>query len=223
VGLSIDHVRAQRHSWSNPLIPILRYGISNAPGNIEGIDADRTKRSRPRPAPKAWKGGLAEDLPPERVHSHPRQSDCFVDFTSDSLRWVISAHTLFGSNPRRLAIRNFLIIKGNRMSRYIRMRTSSLYTTTGFRYVAKEFTHLRKKKRNKSPSAQTAPDDRGPNLLRCQKKKPSPPPPPPPETPTLPPPFPLPIASGHREHNDCSLTSLYGSACRDRNAICNFP
>jgi phosphatidylserine/phosphatidylglycerophosphate/cardiolipin synthase-like enzyme len=140
-----------------PNDPILRYGISNAPGNIKGYDADKTRAfTTPALLPKGLEGWLSEDYRGQKGSIHIHAKVIVVDFTTDSPVVISGSHNFSGPASSGND-ENYLIIRGNRdVADYFGCELLRIYDHYRFRYVAKS---IYKSKFSKAHGPKLAPDD----------------------------------------------------------------
>lgn len=122
-----------------PNDPILRYGISNAPGNIKGYDADKSRAfSTPALLPKGLEGWLDEDFRKQKGNIHIHAKVIVVDFTTDSPTVISGSHN-FSEPASNGNDENYLIIRGNRdVADYYGCELLRIYDHYRFRFVAKK-------------------------------------------------------------------------------------
>jgi len=137
--------------------PILRYGISNAPGNIKGYEADKTRAfTTPALLPKGIEGWLAEDYRGQKGSIHIHAKVIVIDFTTDSPVVISGSHNFSGPASSGND-ENYLIIRGNRdVADYFGCELLRIYDHYRFRFVAKD---VYKSKKAKAKGPRLAPDD----------------------------------------------------------------
>ena len=140
-----------------PNDPILRYGISNAPGNIKGYDADKTRAfTTPALLPKGLEDWLSEDYRNQKGPIHIHAKVIVVDFTTDSPVVISGSHN-FSDPASNGNDENYLIIKGNRdVADYFGCELLRIYDHYRFRSVAKD---IYKSKKSKAKGPKLTPDD----------------------------------------------------------------
>jgi phosphatidylserine/phosphatidylglycerophosphate/cardiolipin synthase-like enzyme len=122
-----------------PNDPILRYGISNAPGNIKGYDADKTRAfTTPALLPNGLEGWLNEDFRKQKGSIHIHAKVIVVDFTTDAPTVISGSHN-FSQPASSGNDENYLIIRGNRdVADYFGCELLRIYDHYRFRFVAKK-------------------------------------------------------------------------------------
>lgn len=140
-----------------PNDPILRYGISNAPGNIKGYDADKTRAfTTPALLPKGIEGWLNEDFRNQKGNIHIHAKVIVVDFTTDAPVVISGSHN-FSQPASSGNDENYLIIRGNRdVADYFGCELLRIYDHYRFRFVAKQ---QYKSKKAKAKGPRLTPDD----------------------------------------------------------------
>jgi len=140
-----------------PNDPILRYGISNAPGNIKGYEADKTRAfTTPALLPKGIEGWLSEDYRKQKGSIHIHAKVIVVDFTTDSPVVISGSHN-FSEPASSGNDENYLIIRGNRdVADYFGCELLRIYDHYRFRFVAKD---VYKSQKSKTTGPHLAPDD----------------------------------------------------------------
>jgi hypothetical protein len=140
-----------------PNDPILRYGISNAPGNIKGYDADKTRAfATPALLPKGLEGWLNEDFRNQKGSIHIHAKVIVVDFTTDTPVVISGSHN-FSQPASSGNDENYLIIRGNRdVADYFGCELLRIYDHYRFRFVAKQ---QYKSKKAKAKGPRLTPDD----------------------------------------------------------------
>jgi len=140
-----------------PNDPILRYGISNAPGNIKGYEADKTRAfTIPALLPKGIEGWLSEDYRKQKGSIHIHAKVIVVDFTTDSPVVISGSHNFSGPASSGND-ENYLIIRGNRdVADYFGCELLRIYDHYRFRFVAKDIYHS---KASKAKGPRLTPND----------------------------------------------------------------